>query len=397
MNITVTKNQVTLDTDYILNDKEYKVNTCNFTFSSDYTDDLVKKAIFIQGTNTIEVPILNNTCQIPYEVLNQGTFELHVYAYEVNEGELILRYSPSYTTAYVRSGSYVEGASSGEEITPTQFETYMQALNDGLNEVANVDIDAEQTSSGASITITDRSGQEKTVIINNGTDGTNGRDATINGINTLNIVAGDNIEIVQEEDTLTINATGGGSGGTTDYNQLSNKPQINNVTLSENKSLSQLGIQPAGNYALSSELPTKTSDLTNDSGFITEYTETDPTVPSHVKNITQANITSWNNKSDFSGNYNDLSNKPTIPTKTSDLTNDSRFVNEQTLESSINDVLVYVDMNFPDISGKENTSNKVTSLSSSSTDTQYPSAKCVYDIVGNIETVLTTFTTGNGV
>lgn len=40
------------------------------------------------------------------------------------------------------------------------------------------------------------------------------------------------------------------------------------------------------------------------------------------------------------------------------------------------------------LSGKENTSNKVTSLSSSSTDTQYPSAKCVYDLVGDIETLL---------
>ena len=37
---------------------------------------------------------------------------------------------------------------------------------------------------------------------------------------------------------------------------------------------------------------------------------------------------------------------------------------------------------------KEDKSNKVTSLSSSSTDTQYPSAKCVYDIVGNIESLL---------
>ena len=34
-------------------------------------------------------------------------------------------------------------------------------------------------------------------------------------------------------------------------------------------------------------------------------------------------------------------------------------------------------------SGKENTSNKVTSLSSSSTNTQYPSAKCVYDALQN--------------
>lgn len=38
----------------------------------------------------------------------------------------------------------------------------------------------------------------------------------------------------------------------------------------------------------------------------------------------------------------------------------------------------------PDVSGKENTSNKVTSLSSTSTDTQYPSAKAVYDLVNSI-------------
>lgn len=34
-------------------------------------------------------------------------------------------------------------------------------------------------------------------------------------------------------------------------------------------------------------LPTKTSDLTNDSGFITGYTETDPTVPSWAKSSTK--------------------------------------------------------------------------------------------------------------
>ena len=41
-----------------------------------------------------------------------------------------------------------------------------------------------------------------------------------------------------------------------------------------------------------------------------------------------------------------------------------------------------------DVSGKEDTSNKVTSLSSSSTNTQYPSAKCVYDIIGDVETLI---------
>ena len=41
--------------------------------------------------------------------------------------------------------------------------------------------------------------------------------------------------------------------------------------------------------------------------------ETDPTVPAHVKQITEENIESWNNKSDFSGDYEDLENKPKIP------------------------------------------------------------------------------------
>lgn len=149
--------------------------------------------------------------------------------------------------------------------------------------------------------------------------GSAGADAKINGVNTLSIEAGTNITLDQEGSTLTINSTGG-SGGTSDYTDLTNKPSINNVILSGNKSLNDLGIQPAGNYALESEIPTKTSDLTNDSGFITGYTETDPTVPSHVKNITQANITSWNNKSDFSGNYNDLTNKPTIPSEVTETT-----------------------------------------------------------------------------
>lgn len=36
----------------------------------------------------------------------------------------------------------------------------------------------------------------------------------------------------------------------------------------------------------------------------------------------------------------------------------------------------------------QQTSNRVTSLSASSTDTQYPSAKCVYDLIGDVQTVI---------
>ena len=48
------------------------------------------------------------------------------------------------------------------------------------------------------------------------------------------------------------------------------------------------------NKADKNTIPTKVSQLSNDKNFLS--TETDPTVPSHVKSITQANITSWNDK-----------------------------------------------------------------------------------------------------
>lgn len=67
------------------------------------------------------------------------------------------------------------------------------------------------------------------------------------------------------------------------------------------------------------------------------------------------------------------------------------------LSSAVQTSLEKADTAIQDVSGKEEKANKVTSLSSSSTDTQYPSAKCVYDIVGDIETLLTTLDTGNGV
>ena len=42
---------------------------------------------------------------------------------------------------------------------------------------------------------------------------------------------------------------------------------------------------------LSAAMPTKTSDLINDSGFITSYTETDPTVPAWAKATSKPSYT----------------------------------------------------------------------------------------------------------
>lgn len=91
---------------------------------------------------------------------------------------------------------------------------------------------------------------------------------------------------------------------------------------------------------------------------------------SNNKFVTPAEKTSWNNKSDFSGDYDDLTNKPTIPTVP---TNVSAFTNDAGYLTS-----------HQDISGKEDKSNKVTSITSSSTNTEYPSALAVYTLFNSI-------------
>jgi hypothetical protein len=53
------------------------------------------------------------------------------------------------------------------------------------------------------------------------------------------------------------------------------------------------------------------------------------------------------------------------------------------MASDMNMIKTCVNDNQTQINTKESLSNKVTSISSSSTDTEYPSAKCVYDNLGN--------------
>lgn len=88
-----------------------------------------------------------------------------------------------------------------------------------------------------------------------------------------------------------------------DYNDLTNKPTIPTV-------------------------PTNVSEFTNDAGYITAnaisgkadtsaVTQVSNALTAHTANTT-AHVTvsekaTWNSKSDFSGSYNDLTNKPTIP------------------------------------------------------------------------------------
>ena len=128
----------------------------------------------------------------------------------------------------------------------------------------------------------------------------------------------------------------GGGGGVGDVSWGNIKGDIKNqidlqneLTIKVNREeLSRVATSGSFNDLLDKPtIPTKTSELDNDSGFLTEHQP--------LKTINNESIVGTGNIeiSGFSGDYNDLTNKPTIPTKTSELTNDSGFLTEQTLKT----------------------------------------------------------------
>lgn len=96
----------------------------------------------------------------------------------------------------------------------------------------------------------------------------------------------------------------------TDLSELNQDSTHRLVTDSEKQTWNNKSDFDGDYYSLTSRpsIPTQLSQLSSDS--------THRTVTDSEKNI-------WNNKSDFSGNYNDLTNKPSIPTRLSQLSSDS--------------------------------------------------------------------------
>lgn len=144
MNIDVTKDEVIIDKNSDkAHENEYKITECHFTFD-DFTNSFqVKRAIFtiLSTGEKYEIDIINNKCDIPIEVLGHAyeTVKLGVYGYNIEiideEETLKERFSPSYDTFVVPTGSYEDGTLSPEIITPSQYDIYSQALQEGLQEV----------------------------------------------------------------------------------------------------------------------------------------------------------------------------------------------------------------------------------------------------------------------
>lgn len=234
---------------------------------------------------------------------------------------------------------------------------------DGFSPIATV------TKSGdtATISITDANGTTTATV----TDGADGQDGSIVSINRKTSSGTNIADITIDGVTTELYAPNGGGGTITDvevdgtsvvtggvaeidltgksdvghthttsaitdfptlatvatsgsYNDLSNKPTIptvNNATLTIQKNGTNVqtftanassnktanitvptktsDITNDSGFITSSALPTKVSDLTNDAGYITGYTETDPIfTASAASGITSSDINNWDGKQD---------------------------------------------------------------------------------------------------
>lgn len=171
MKLIVNPHKIEIYQDEAVNEKEINISKCEFEFADEITDNFVKEAYFTLNGNAYKKIIVNNECEFPQEVLvKEGTVELGVVAYLVENDEEITRYNPSPVYFKTDLGS-LKIADNSEPITPSEMEQYQQALNDGLAEAENVDIDANKEGNTATVTITDRNGVEKEVNIYDGDSG----------------------------------------------------------------------------------------------------------------------------------------------------------------------------------------------------------------------------------
>ena len=187
------------------------------------------------------------------------------------------------------------------------------AGRDGVSPV----VTTEAITHGNRVTITDAVGEHVFVVM----DGDDGADGVSPAVSFTTITGGHTMTVTDKDHPSgqSINIMDGtsGGGGTSDYDDLTDKPSINGTTLSGNKTAAELGL---GTYSKPSGGIPKT-DLA--SAVQTSLGKADTALQS-------APVTSVNSKTGaVSLSASDVGALPAgtaIPSKTSDLTNDSGFL-----------------------------------------------------------------------
>lgn len=382
----------------------WKIENGNLVFDEDKYNQL--KAIYEAETKA-NTPVEGGIVKItlPTDLANLSTSYNYFHPFNYSDNDVLtegnkLTYGSMSVDYGDRTGATVYGVTVGEDVSYVRVTSNVRILNNSTSKLAfTTDVgrirDGELTTFGgtsdtlqsetrhtSSVVVTQIPVQQGDFLFIYAYKGS--KTADVDVVSAWGMTNA-TFEVTHVKGVTVINSTGG-SGGTDDYESLNNLPRINGTKVTGNKTLEEYGIQPAGNYALKTDVPDvtefatseeveiissnindrvdiinnavnqnisdistingtlenkvdkvsgkglSTNDFTNtyksnvDNNTSARHTHSNKTV---LDGITSANITSWNNKSDFSGSYDDLTNKPTIPTvptKISAFTNDSGYL-----------------------------------------------------------------------
>lgn len=265
MKAIITNDKLEIQDNTLYNSGSIDYYEIDVEFSSDW-DNLTKYAVLV-GAEKIKLPVVANKLHVDQRT--SGTYTIGFVGYTLEDDEKTYQISTNLEHIYFQTGAgEIEANEPSDLPDPTTWETYLSEIQAIVNGAENVNISIGKIGDTTYITITDKTGTTSV------TEVLDGKDAKINGVNTLTVEGGANVSIEQEGSTLIISAT-----DTTDYRELSNKPKINNIELDGNKSLEDLGLDypvksvngQTGDVTIF--VPVKLSDLSNDTGFITNLVD----------------------------------------------------------------------------------------------------------------------------
>lgn len=233
MKAIITNDKLKIQDNTLYNSGSIQYYEIDVEFSSDW-DNLTKYAVLV-GAEKIKLPVVANKLHVDQRA--SGTYTIGFVGYTLEDDEKVYQISTNLECIYFQTGAgEIEANEPSDLPDPTTWETYLSEIQTIVDGAENVNITAEKVGDTTHITTTDKTGTTETVEV------LDGKDAKINGVNTLTVEGGANVSIEQEGSTLIISAT-----DTTDYTELSNKPSINGVELGGNKTSADLNIKQTYN------------------------------------------------------------------------------------------------------------------------------------------------------